>query len=100
MPEYFDLGTYQRPVTTTSARAGKWFNRGLVWAYGFNHEESVRCFEHAVESDPDCIMAYWGLAYALGPNYNAQWEAFDRRALASAVARAHAALAEAAQRDG
>ncbi|MGO8955858.1 MAG: tetratricopeptide repeat protein [Streptosporangiaceae bacterium] len=100
MSDYFDLGSYQRPVTTTSAQAETWFNRGLVWAYGFNHEEAVRCFERAIESDPDCVMAYWGVAYALGPNYNAQWDAFDRQALARAVARAHEALAQAARRDG
>ena len=96
--DYFDLGTYQRLVTTTSDQAQKWFNRGLVWAYAFNHEESVRCFERAIESDPDCVMAYWGMAYALGPNYNAQWEAFDPQVLAAAVARAHAALVDAAHR--
>ena len=98
MSDYFDLGTYQRLVTTTSVQAEKWFNRGIVWAYAFNHEESVRCFERAIEGDPDCIMAYWGLAYALGPNYNAQWEAFDRQVLSAAVARAHGALADATQR--
>jgi tetratricopeptide (TPR) repeat protein len=99
MSDYFDLGTNWRPVTTTSAEAETWFNRGLAWAYGFNHEEAVRCFERATDCDPDCMMAYWGVAYAIGPNYNAQWEAFDRQTLAAAVARAHAALKEAARRD-
>ena len=36
----------------------------------FNHEEAVRCFQHAIESDPAMPMAYWGLAYAMGPNIN------------------------------
>jgi tetratricopeptide (TPR) repeat protein len=99
MSDYFDLGNYQRPVTTTSATAREWFDRGLAWAYGFNHEESVRCFERAIDSDPDCVLAYWGLAYALGPNYNAEWDDFDRESLGQAVARAHDALAEAARRD-
>ena len=57
MSDYFDLGAYQRPVSTTSATAGEWFNRGLLWAYGFNHEESVRCFERAIDDDPDCVLA-------------------------------------------
>ena len=98
MARYFDLGGYRRRVTTRSAPASRWFNRGLAWAYGFNHGEAIRCFETAIEHDPDCAMAYWGLAYAVGPNYNAQWEAFDEQALASAVSRAHAALTEAARR--
>jgi tetratricopeptide (TPR) repeat protein len=97
--DYFDLGAYQRPVTTTSATAGEWFNRGLAWVYGFNHEESVRCFERAIDDDPDCVLAYWGLAYALGPNYNAQWDAFDPESLGHAVSRAHDALGRAGRRD-
>jgi tetratricopeptide (TPR) repeat protein len=98
MSEYFDLGMYVRPVTTSSPEARVWFTRGLVWAYGFNHEEAIRCFEHAVEHDPDCVLAYWGLAYTLGPNYNKPWEAFDPAEKASSITRARAALAAAASR--
>jgi tetratricopeptide (TPR) repeat protein len=75
--DYFDLGSYAREVTTSSAQAQLWFTRGLVWTYAFNHEEAVRCFERAIDSDPGCALAHWGLAYALGPNYNKPWEFFD-----------------------
>jgi hypothetical protein len=37
----FDLGTYTRPVSTASPAAQAWFDRGLLWSYGFNHEEAV-----------------------------------------------------------
>ena len=37
----------------------------------------MRCFERAVDADPDCAMAHWGIAYAAGPNYNKEWDAFD-----------------------
>jgi len=67
MDSYFDLGSYQRNITTTSDTAKAWFNRGLVWCYGFNQEEAVRCFEKVVELDPQCAMGYWGIAYASGP---------------------------------
>ena len=77
MTDYYDLGTYHRPVSTTSAPAQTWFDRGLVWCYGFAHEEAVRCFQQAAEHDPACAMAWWGVAYAAGPNYNKQWKAFD-----------------------
>jgi tetratricopeptide (TPR) repeat protein len=77
MIAYYDLGLHSRPVTTKSADAQKWFDRGLVWCYGYNHEEAVRCFRKAAEHDPACAMAYWGIAYAAGPNYNKQWKAFD-----------------------
>jgi len=96
MPEYFDLGRYARPVTTTSAQAQTWFTRGLVWAYAFNHEEAAACFERAAEADPGCAMAHWGLAYALGPNYNKPWEAFGPGEAPAAISRAAAALAAAA----
>jgi tetratricopeptide (TPR) repeat protein len=87
----YDLGTHGRPVTTSSPEAQRWFDRGLVWSYAFNHEEAVACFEAAVRADPDCAMAYWGIAYALGPNYNKPWEFFDDQDLLNTVARAHEA---------
>lgn len=71
---YFDLGSYSRSITTSSKQAEVWFNRGLNWCYGFNREEAVRCFQQAIELDPDCAMAYWGVAYAAGPFYNKPWE--------------------------
>ena len=69
-PLYYDIGAIHKGVTTESAEAQLWFDRGLGLAYGFNHEEAVVCFEKAAELDPDLAMAYWGKAYALGPNYN------------------------------
>ncbi|MFJ6658974.1 hypothetical protein ACIQNG_21865 [Streptomyces sp. NPDC091377] len=90
--DYYDLGTHTRPVTTASAEAQRWFDRGLVWTYGFHHEEAVRCFEKAADADPDCAMAHWGIAYALGPNYNKPWDAFDEQDLTRTVERTHAAV--------
>lgn len=95
MSDYYDLGTYGRAVTTSSDEAQLWFDRGLVWCYGFNHEESVRCFERAAGLDPECAMAHWGVAYASGPNYNKQWEAFEEGERRRAIAEAHAAAREA-----
>src|ERR1700761_5786045 len=89
--EYYDLGSYSRPVTTSSKDAQLWFNRGLIWTYGFNHEEAVRCFEKAIAQDPGCAMAYWGVAYALGPNYNKPWSVFDKEDLSISVNRTHQA---------
>ncbi|TCR26727.1 hypothetical protein EV578_101677 [Streptomyces sp. BK205] len=90
--EYYDLGSHRRPVTTESAEAQLWFDRGLVWTYAFHHEEAVACFEKAAAADPDCAMAHWGIAYALGPNYNKPWEFFDARDLARTVERTHLAV--------
>lgn len=90
--EYYDLGTHGRTVTTSSPEAQLWFDRGLVWTYAFHHEEAVACFEAAVRADPDCAMAHWGIAYALGPNYNKPWEFFDGEDLLRTVERTHAAV--------
>jgi len=90
---YYDLGSYHRPIETSAPQAQVWFDRGLVWAYAFNHEEAVHCFERAQELDPDLAIARWGIAYAVGPNYNKAWEAFDPVELAGSLARARAELA-------
>jgi tetratricopeptide (TPR) repeat protein len=89
MGRYYDLGAHGRRVSTTSADAQTWFDRGLNWVYGFNHREGVKCFETAVEHDPECPMAHWGVAYAAGPNYNKQWERFDPIELANTFALTH-----------
>ena len=70
----FNLGAYRRAVTTQSAEAQRWFDKGLNWCYGFNHDEGVKCFERALAADPDCAMALWGIAYATGPFYNLTWK--------------------------
>jgi tetratricopeptide (TPR) repeat protein len=88
---YFDLGAHSRPVTTTSAEAQQWFDRGLAWTYGFHHEEARACFERAVAADPDCAMAHWGIAYVVGPNYNYAWDDFDPAGLTSSLSTARAA---------
>ena len=81
MESYFDLGSHSRPITTSSEEAQLWFNRGLNWLYGFNHAESVACFERAAEFDPACAMAYWGMALARGPYINKQWSYYSEREL-------------------
>ncbi|KAI9164198.1 hypothetical protein HJFPF1_05838 [Paramyrothecium foliicola] len=90
--EYFNLGTYRREISHTSADAELWFNRGLLWSYSFNHGEAVKCFRKAVEYDSECSMAYWGIAYALGPNYNKTWSRYDSKDLEETVREAQAAL--------
>jgi tetratricopeptide (TPR) repeat protein len=89
---YYDLGSYHRPIETPSPQAQIWFDRGLVWAYAFNHDEAIRCFERALDLDPDLAIARWGIAYSIGPNYNKAWEAFDPVDLAASLARARMEL--------
>lgn len=89
---YYELGTYYRPTGTPSMPAQVWFDRGMVWSYAFNHEEAIRCFERALQLDPDFALARWGIAYAVGPNYNKAWDAFDPTDLGTSLGRARAEL--------
>ena len=89
---YYDLGAYIRRITTTSPDAQLWFDRGLNWLFGYNHEESIACFNRALEQDPACAMAHWGVAYAAGPNYNLPWHLYDPAGKAKALATAHDAM--------
>lgn len=82
-------------MTTKVSEAQTWFDRGLLWSYSFNHDEAVRCFEKATECDPDCAIAFWGIAYAAGPNYNKAWPFFDQADLQSTVGKASIAIARA-----
>ena len=91
MSDYYDLGTYSRPVTTNSPAAQLWFDRGLLWCYAYNHEEAVRCFRTAAEHDHGCAMAYWGIAHASGSNYNKRWETFAEEELQEALVGARRA---------
>ncbi|KAG9853399.1 TPR domain protein, partial [Aureobasidium melanogenum] len=94
----YNLGTYHKRVTTASDAAQKWFDRGLIWTYGFNHEEAIECFKRAIDEDADCALAYWGLAYASGPNYNKPWEFFDEHDFITTVKKADDAAVEARAR--
>jgi tetratricopeptide (TPR) repeat protein len=95
MTQHFDLGAYTRPVTTRSPKAQAAFDRGLIWLYGYNHEAAAAAFEEAIAEDPGCGAAMWGLAYAVGPNYNKPWEFFTGDERRETLARAHAALEKA-----
>ncbi len=75
----FNLGELTKEISTPSAEAQKWFNMGLNWCYGFNHEEGLKCFEEALRHDPHCVMAHWGCAYSAGPFYNYVWRQFSRQ---------------------
>ncbi|WP_297777327.1 tetratricopeptide repeat protein [uncultured Roseovarius sp.] len=91
MSDYFDLGRYSRPASDVHV-AQIWFDRGLVWLFAYNHEEAIECFEKALAADPASALAHWGIAYALGPNYNKAWEVFTPEEKAPALERAHKAL--------
>src|SRR5216684_4032364 len=63
-------GDLHHTVSTNIAQAQQFFDQGLRQIYAFNHDEAARSFQHAADLDPKLAMAYWGVAEAVGPNYN------------------------------
>jgi len=64
------IGTLHHPVSTKNPQAQKFFDQGLRLIYAFNHDEAARSFQRAADLDPKLAIAYWGVAEAVGPNYN------------------------------
>src|SRR5262249_49100290 len=88
------LGHHDYAITTSNGEARAYFRQGLIYAYGFNHQEALRAFRHAEELDPDCAMCFWGEAYVLGPNLNLP---MDAAAAPAARAAAETAILRAAK---
>ncbi len=58
------IGNVHFPVTTSQPEAQKFFDQGINYLYSFSWFESERSFRTAAKLDPDCAMAYWGMAMA------------------------------------
>src|SRR6202165_1447392 len=64
------LGDLHHPISTKNAQAQEFFDQGLRLIYAFNHDEAARSFQRAADLDPKLAIAHWGVAEAVGPNYN------------------------------
>jgi hypothetical protein len=64
------FGEHHHPIRTSNPGAQKAFDQGFALVFGFNHEEAARAFQRAAELDPNAPMPHWGIAWAVGPNYN------------------------------
>lgn len=51
-------------VSTHSSEAQKFFDQGAGQLHGFLYFEAERSFRQVLKIDPDCAMAYWGIAMA------------------------------------
>ena len=77
-----DMCPYFFGVNTTSPACQRWFNRGMLLAYNFNHDGARECFFNCLKEDAECIMAYWGICYVSGIYYNNHTCAEDRMKIA------------------
>jgi len=84
------FGNVQHKVSTENDEAQKFFNQGLALCYGFNHNAGEQAFRRAAELDPKLAMAWWGVAYSVGPNYNLPVDEERERIAFEAIGKAQA----------
>ncbi|REJ85667.1 MAG: hypothetical protein DWQ34_28405 [Planctomycetota bacterium] len=94
------MGRHKHPVSTDNELAQRYFNQGMILAFGFNHAEAARSFRAAQQLDPDCAMAYWGEAWVLGPNINAPMDPANVEPAWEAVQKGLDRLESATPREG
>lgn len=60
------IGTTHFPITVNvpalAAEVQQWFDQGNTLLHNFWFEEAERSFRWCLKLDPECAMAYWGLA--------------------------------------
>ncbi len=69
-PLFKGMGDFHRVIQTKEPGAQRYFDQGMMLAFGFNHAEAIRSFRAAQKLDPTCAMCFWGEALATGPNIN------------------------------
>ena len=62
-----ELGRVHFQTSCTPAAQEK-FDRGLAMVHSFVYPDSVRAFTEAAAADPQCAIAYWGIAISHRPN--------------------------------
>jgi hypothetical protein len=80
------LGTVHFPISCNAVQ-GK-FDRAVALLHNFFYPETVKAFQAIIKADPDCAIAYWGLAMSELPNplvppfppanLKAGWEAIEQ----------------------
>jgi hypothetical protein len=51
--------------TSCKPEAQKLFDRGMLYQHSFWYRASQKTFEDVLKADPECAMAYWGIALSL-----------------------------------
>ena len=77
-----EIGGFHRTVTTKLPDAQRYFDQGLALVYSFDHGNAIRSFQEAARLDPECAMAWWGIALACGMHINFPMVPPERAALA------------------
>ncbi|MEC7142934.1 MAG: hypothetical protein VXW30_05075 [Candidatus Thermoplasmatota archaeon] len=77
-PVDYDFGTpanyaFAENITCSNDEAKKMYVEAYGHMLNYNHEQAIACFTKCAELDPNCAMAWWGIAYCLSSSYN--WSA-------------------------
>ena len=56
------IGKTHFPITTSNPEVQIWFDQGHTLLHNFWYYEAERAFRWCLKLDPECAMAYWGLA--------------------------------------
>jgi tetratricopeptide (TPR) repeat protein len=72
-------------------KAKELFNQGLLYQHSFGHAEAYGFFADAVVEDPNCSMAYWGMALSALDNLFDRPASTDSERAAKALAQAPSA---------
>ncbi|MEJ5962192.1 tetratricopeptide repeat protein [Pedobacter immunditicola] len=70
IPALKGWGDYHFKISTESDSAQYYFDQGLSMYYAFHNIEAIASFAKATRFDPQCAMAWYGKALALGPTIN------------------------------
>lgn len=92
-------GSYRAPKVSNDPEAQRYFEQAMVFSWGFNFPEAARSFRAAVLRDPDCALCRWGIAWALGPNINADMDPAEAPVVRDAQVQARAYAKTARDRD-
>src|SRR5690606_3776930 len=93
------LGDHHFAVTSDHPDVQRWFDQGLMLAYGFNHDAAERSFLRATELDPGCAMCWWGASLVLGPHVNAAMDPADSQDAWQRLQRARELASNASERE-
>ena len=74
-PTEYDFGneknySFATKITCKDEETRKMYVLAFGHMLNYNHEQAIHCFTKCTELDPDCAMAWWGIAYCVSSNYN------------------------------
>ena len=77
-PVDYDFGVpanyaFAEKITCSNDEARRMYVEAFGHMLNYNHEQAIACFTKCTELDPNCAMAWWGIAYCLSSSYN--WSA-------------------------